>query len=321
MYFVLAYYNFKKIADPKSHIKKHKDFLSLRDAKARIYINEDGVNAQMSIREEDAESYIEWLREHDFFKDMPIKIHQSKSHVFAKLTVKYRKELVAIDAKLDMSQTGEHVSPKMWKEMLEQRDEDTILLDVRNDYEWKVGHFDGAILPKLETFRDFKKYIDELSQAYDRKKTKVMMYCTGGIRCEVYSCLMKEKGFDHIFQLQGGVIQYGLDEGNEHWKGKLFVFDDRLVVPISQDKAEAISQCHCCHKLTDAYYNCANMDCNKLYISCVDCARELKGCCSTHCMQEPRVREFELTSCPKPFRKLEFEKKCELNKKSHQDIG
>ncbi len=316
MYFVLAYYHFKPIENPEKHIKEHKQFLESKDATGRIYINEDGINGQMSIHEKDAESYMEWMRAFPFFKDVEFKIHHLESHAFAKLTVKYRKQLVAIEAKYEEVETGQHLSPADWKKMLEDKDDNTILIDVRNDYEWEVGHFEGAMLPRLETFRDFKKYVDDLKKEYDTKNTKVMMYCTGGIRCEVYSCLMKEKGFGDVFQLQGGVIKYGLQEGNKHWKGKLFVFDDRLVVPISDEVAETISHCKHCSKKVDRYYNCANMDCNDLFISCPECVKELKGCCSKECTTKPRVREFESIENPKPFRKLPFEKKQELNQKA-----
>lgn len=318
MYFVLAYYHFKPIQDVDAHIKEHKAFLMSKDAKGRIYINEKGINGQISIHEDDALDYMRWMKGFDFFQKVEFKIHESKEHAFAKLTVKYRKELVAIEANFDMNDTAKHLSPEKWREMLETKDENTILIDVRNDYEWQVGHFDGAILPKLKTFRDFKKYIEDLKKSYNTEKTKVMMYCTGGIRCEIYSCLMKEKGFESVYQLDGGVINYGLKEGNKHWKGKLFVFDDRLVVPISKDKAEVISHCRFCEKPSDVYYNCANMDCNDLFISCLDCISNAKGCCSEDCQQAPRVRPFEVSDDPKPFRKLPFEEKCQLNEKANQ---
>lgn len=316
MYCVLAYYYFNKILDPHLFIKEHKEYLSSKDAKGRIYINEEGINGQMSIHESQAEEYIQWLNSFEPLKDMEVKIHLFDEHAFAKMTIKYRDQLAALDSKIDMKKTGEHVPPKKWREMLENKDPDTILVDVRNQYEWEVGHFEGALLPKLETFRDFKSYIQELKKQYDSKKTKVMMYCTGGIRCEMYSCLMKDEGFDQIYQLDGGVIQYGLKEGSSHWRGKLFVFDDRMVVPISSDKAEAIAKCHKCGCECDTYYNCANMDCNGLFISCDDCAAELKGCCSEKCTHEPRVRKFEPSKHPKPFRKLPFEEKQTLSKSS-----
>lgn len=316
MYVVFAYYHFLTPPDVlenvESYIKHHKKFLETKDAKGRIYINEQGINGQMSIHEKDAESYIAWLHSHPVFKNVEIKVHLHNEHAFAKLTVKYRKQLVALDAEVDLRLIGQHLSSGEWKDMLDKKDPDTILIDVRNDYEWKVGHFEGAILPELETFRDFSDYIEHLKKLYDAKKTKVMMYCTGGIRCELYSALMKQKGFDTIYQLQGGVIKYGLEEGVKHWKGKLFVFDDRMVVPISKDQAAPISQCYQCHQPSDTYYNCANMDCNALFLSCPECVKNMKGCCCEKCTHETRVRSFEPRANPKPFRKLPFDEKKAL---------
>ena len=318
MYCVLAYYFFNKIEDPQSFIKEHKKYLESKDARGRIYINEKGINGQMSIHESQAEEYIQWLHGFDPLKGMEVKIHLFEDHAFAKLTIKYRSQLAALDAKVDMKNTAEHVSPKKWKEMLESQDKDTIVVDVRNQYEWEVGHFEGALLPKLETFRDFKEYVQKLKETYNQK-TKVMMYCTGGIRCEMYSCLLKEEGFDSVFQLDGGVIKYGLEEGSSHWKGKLFVFDDRMAVPISSETAEVISRCHHCGTESETYHNCANMDCNHLFISCLECAKELQGCCSTHCTKMPRVRKFEPKKHPRPFRKLPFEEKQKLSQKDNSE--
>lgn len=320
MYLVLAYYHFLKpplrLEDPARLVKGHQQFLKDKDAKGRIYLNETGINGQMSIHEKDAEGYIHWLRQQGPFDEMEFKVHVSDEHAFAKMTVKYRKQLAALDSEVDLSMTGEHVPAKKWKEMLQAQDEDTILIDVRNDYEWKVGHFEGAILPQLEKFRDFGDYIDHLKRLYDAKKTKVMMYCTGGIRCELYSALMKQKGFETVYQLQGGVIKYGLEEGVTHWRGKLFVFDDRMVVPISKEETEVISHCVHCKVPSDTYYNCANMDCNALFLACPQCAEGLKGCCSEKCTHEPRVRSFVPSAKPKPFRKLPFSEKQILEKES-----
>jgi UPF0176 protein len=322
MYLVLAYYHFLKppfrLEDPSRLVKAHHQFLNNKDAKGRIYINEEGINGQMSIHEQDAESYVEWLRQHEAFQEMEFKVHVAEEHAFAKMTVKYRKQLAALDIAVDLNKTGEHVPAHEWQQMLEAQDQDTILIDVRNDYEWKVGRFEGALLPELENFRDFGEYIEHLKKLYDTKKTKVMMYCTGGIRCELYSALMKERGFETVYQLQGGVIKYGLDAGVKHWKGKLFVFDDRMVVPISKEETEVISSCVHCSTPMDVYYNCANMDCNALFIACPECVKDLKGCCSQQCTTEPRVRAFVAVAKPKPFRKLSCAEKKILNQRPQE---
>ncbi|MCB1109429.1 MAG: rhodanese-related sulfurtransferase [Chlamydiia bacterium] len=306
-YLVLAFYTFQPIPEPHREVKRWKRFLENLDVMGRIYLNKDGVNAQMSLLGAEAEDFYGWL-----LKDYPkteVKVHRCQEHAFPKMTVKYREQLAAMDREFDLSQGGEHVSSERWAQMIEERDEDTVILDVRNDYEWDVGHFEGAKRPELKTFREFPKLAEELAKVRDLKKTKVMMYCTGGIRCELYSCLMKEEGFENVYQLDGGIIKYGLEKGNKHWKGNLFVFDDRLVVPIAEEKNAVISQCSQCQEKVDTYYNCANMDCNALFISCLACAEKMKGCCSSSCIEAPRRRPFEVTENPKPFRKLSFEEK------------
>ncbi len=302
-YYVLAYYIFTPIADPWSEVAKHQAFIKDLDIVCRVYISEEGINGQMSASAEDGEKYMAWLKSDPRFEKVIFKIHAHPEHVFPRKTVKYRKQIVAMDEAVDMALTGKHVSPSEWKEMLEKRDDQTLLIDVRNDYEWKVGHFEGADLPRLNKFRKFPEYARELREEHDPKHTKVMMYCTGGIRCELYSALLKKEGFEQVFQLDGGVINYGLQEGQDHWKGKLFVFDDRLAVPISKEPSEVIGTCAHCGVSSDAYYNCANMDCNEMFLSCPDCGEKMHGCCSEGCQDQPRMRPFEKTERPKPFRR------------------
>ena len=302
-YCILAFYCYTDIEDPHLEVKRHRKFLKELDAKARIYIAYNGINAQMSLRQEDAYSYIDWLKSDPRFANTMFKMDPSDEHVFPRLTIKFRKQLVSLDKLPDIAKGGEHVPPEKWKKMLEERDENTILIDVRNGYESNIGHFDGAECPPLEAFREFPQYAEELAHRKDPKNTKVMMYCTGGIRCETYSALLKELGFNEVYQLLGGVIHYGHEVGNEHWKGKLFVFDDRLSAPLSDEKHELISNCHFCNKKCDTYYNCANMDCNELFLCCPDCAEKYRGCCCEECSKTKRRRPYEKTERPKPFRK------------------
>lgn len=308
-YKVLAYYSIAPIQDPRKEVLLHKEFLSKLDFKGRIYISEQGINGQASGSIVDADFYMAWMK--DRFGTLDFKIHAAPEHAFAKMTVKYRRQLVAIDCPVDFSLKGEHVSPARWKEMLEQKDENTIVLDVRNDYEWKIGHFEGSELPELSTFREFPQYTKKLKESRDPTKTRVMMYCTGGIRCEFFSALMKQDGFENVYQLDGGVIKYGLEEKGEHWKGKLFVFDDRLGVPMAED-ATPIGKCSHCQTPNDTYYNCANMDCNALYLSCTNCLKEHKGCCSTDCSTQPRIRPYQESA--KPFRKWDHKEKLAWKK-------
>lgn len=314
-YQVLAYYYFTPIEDPAKDVLRHKEFFSQRDCKGRIYISQDGINGQISCSLEAAEEYKQWLRNDPRFHDVEFKIHTYHEHCFPRMTVKYRKQLVAIDVPIDRSYVGTDVTPQEWLEMLKKRDHRTILLDVRNLCESKIGHFDGAIIPPLNQFREFPAYIEELKKQYDPETTQVMMYCTTQTRCEIYSPLMKQAGFKEVYQLQGGIVKYGLEVGTQFWKGTLYVFDSRVVVPISDEEPELISSCQFCDTKTDFYFNCANMDCNQLFLSCRICAQDKKGCCSPQCEVAPRIRPFQLQERPKPFDRLS----CSLNQ--HQENG
>lgn len=302
-YWVLAYYYIGPITDPEAEVARHREFFNNRDVASRIYISKEGVNGQMSARRDHAQEYMDWMHADERFKDLVFKIHGSHEQVFPKKAVRTRKQLVAMDCEVDLNQRGRHVGPAEWKKLLEEKDDDTILVDVRNRYEWEIGHFEGAELPDCETFRQFPGYVRSLKEARDPKKTRVMMYCTGGIRCEFYSALLKQEGFEDVCQLDGGVIGYGLQEGRQHWRGKLFVFDDRLAVALSDEKAEPISACLHCGGSSDVYYNCANVDCNDLFVCCPTCLAKHCGCCCVTCMSAPRVRPYRSDGSSKPFRK------------------
>lgn len=301
-YFVLAYYHFTAIPDPRAEVAAHKEFLRDRNMTCRIYLSEQGINGQTSGIRKDAEEYMKWMHQNPLFKEMPFKIHHHHENVFPRKTVKYRPQLVALDEEVDMEHTGEHLSPQRWNEML-QKEQDKVLLDVRNQYEWEVGRFEGAECPPCDTFREFKGYIDTLKDKVDPAATPVMMYCTGGIRCELYSALLKKEGFNNVYQLDGGVINYGLKQGSTHWLGKLFVFDDRLTVPISDEPTPAIGTCHHCGTANENYFNCANMDCNHLFLCCSECLKQHEGCCCDTCMTAPRLRPYHHQNPHKPFRK------------------
>ena len=303
-YWVLAYYYIGHIEDPQLEVARHQEFFKDRDVKCRIYISHEGINGQTSASVEAAREYIAWMKADPRFADMPFKIHEAPEHAFPKTTVKYRKQLVAFDCEVDLSQRGEHLAPADWKRMLDERDQNTLLIDVRNRYEWVVGRFQNADLPDCETFRQFPAYVAALKEKCDPKNTPVMMYCTGGIRCEYASALFLKEGFEKIYQLKGGVIDYGIEQGSDHWEGKLFVFDDRLVVPISEEEKPPIAHCTYCGVSIDLYYNCANMDCNELFLCCHSCLHEHKGCCSHSCGEAKRVRPYRVDGTTKPFRKM-----------------
>ena len=294
-YLVLAYYKYVDVENPHREVMVHKKFFKNRDALGRIYISEEGINGQISASEEVANSYMKWMANRKMFHDVEFKVHEHPHHAFHKMTVKYRKELVALKHKVDLQKGGEHVSPQKWREMIESGE--YILLDVRNDYEWEIGHFENAEKPDCRYFRDFPKYADEFKEKYDPEESKIMMCCTGGIRCETFSALLKENGYKQVYQLDGGMIKYGLEEGTKHWKGKLFVFDERLSVPIdNKTELAPISNCYICKEPADMYYNCADVECDRLFLACDKCREELQRFCCMQCLQKVQEKRAVLSN-------------------------
>jgi len=301
-YLILAYYHLVSIENPEQLVKEHKKFFKNLDVKGRLYISHEGINGQMSGEEGACVEYMTWLKQQSGFENVVFKIDAHHENIFFKMTIKTREQLVAFDHKVDLTQRSPHMPPEEWKKHLE-GDEDYLLIDVRNNYETDVGYFDGAELPPCKTFREFADYTQEelIEKRAIPKDKKILMYCTGGIRCEYYSAYMKEQGFENIHQLEGGIINYAHKEGDQCWNGKLFVFDDRLVEKLGDDD-KSISACQHCDQMADTYYNCANMDCNLLFTCCKLCLEKHLGCCSDSCIQADRVRPFNHFS-NKPFRK------------------
>ena len=301
-YNVILYYNFKPIADPDQFVIEHKKFCQSKWLKGRVYVSAEGINGTLSGKNEDIEAYKSYLNSQPGFEDTEYKEDAADQHMFAKLIVKTRPEIVRLksDIPLDpQTEGGRRLKPNEWREVMESG-KDYVIIDVRNNYESKVGHFEGAILPDLENFYDFPQWLDETDIP---KEKKVLMYCTGGIRCEKFSVLMKKKGWDDVNQLHGGILNYAKEEGGKHFRGKCFVFDDRLVVPVNPEDEEPVSNCEITGKPADTYINCANMECNRLFVCSEEGAKMMEGCCSEECKKHPYRRPFNVENAFAPFRK------------------
>ncbi|MCC9062360.1 MULTISPECIES: rhodanese-related sulfurtransferase [Flavobacterium] len=282
----LSFYAYAKIQDPK----KFRDDLFLAwnalDALGRIYVATEGINAQMSIPEENLEAFRATLEVYDFMKGIRLnEAVEHDDHSFLKLTIKVRDKIVADglnDETFDVTDIGVHLKAKEFNDILD--DPNTIVVDFRNHYESEVGHFKNAITPDVETFRESLPIINEQLQNHKEDKNLVM-YCTGGIRCEKASAYFKHQGFKNVFQLEGGIINYAKQieaEGIESkFIGKNFVFDNRLGERITDD---IISQCHQCGKPCDNHTNCENDGCHLLFIQCDECKAAMENCCSTECL-------------------------------------
>ncbi|MCB1213249.1 MAG: rhodanese-related sulfurtransferase, partial [Chlamydiia bacterium] len=309
-YLVLSHYRFYPLEHPEEELELHRNFFANRDVKARIYFSTQGINCQMSAATADAEAYMEWMRSRPGFENHHFNLQGSEEHAFPRLCLKVKSELVALDLPFDSSMEGDYLAPREWAAYLEKIEqtastdpEAPMLLDIRNDYEWEVGHFQGAEKPPCRTFRHFPAYIKKLSERENAHDRPVLISCTGGIRCEVFSSLLKASGFKRVYQLKGGVINYGNAMGNTRWEGKLFVFDDRMTVPIAEsgEPVSQIGECYFCGCKCDQYFNCANMECNTLFLSCDKCIYEKKGCCTEECCQAPRRRPLDSQPLGRPY--------------------
>ncbi|KAK9282808.1 hypothetical protein L1049_011030 [Liquidambar formosana] len=328
---VVNFYRFVFIEDPEKEVARHLYFLQDLDIHGRVYLNEQGINAQYSGPSRDAFAYVEWLREDYRFSDILVQVSPAlNGHAFPKLKLRYKPSLVQLEGGishlplLDPSMRATPLAPSEWRKKLEainnngssnaNLNANYILLDVRNGYEWDIGHFCGAQRPNVDCFRSTSFGLsqseviasDPLADV-DKERTNILMYCTGGIRCDVYSSILRQRGFQNLFTLKGGVSHYLENEGPVEWIGNLFVFDSRLSLPPSAYKPEATTQasktqqasenstfarCYICgSQLSDLRHrNCANLDCNLLFLCCKDCVKDLKGCCCLDCMFAPRLR-------------------------------
>ena len=261
----------------------------------RIYVAHEGINAQLSLPADHFYEFRETLEAYDFMKGIRLNIAvEHDDHSFLKLTIKVRDKIVADgldDDTFDPTDIGIHLKAKDFNDMLE--DPDTIVVDMRNHYESEIGHFTKAIKPDVDTFRESLPIIEE-QLAEHKSDKKLLMYCTGGIRCEKASAYFKHKGFENVYQLEGGIIEYARQvkaEGLESkFIGKNFVFDHRLGERITDD---VVSQCHQCGKPCDVHTNCANEGCHLLFIQCEECAAAMEGCCSTSCVEIIHMPEEE----------------------------
>ncbi|SBV90940.1 rhodanese-related sulfurtransferase [uncultured Dysgonomonas sp.] len=281
----LSFYTYAHIQDPQAF----RDELFIRwnelDVLGRIYVAKEGINAQLSLPAANMEAFKDFLDTYPFMKGIRLNVaveHDNKS--FLKLKIKVRDKIVADglnDDTFDPTDIGTHLKAKEFNNMMD--DPDAIVIDMRNHYESEIGHFAGAMTPDVDTFRDSLPIIHEQLKDYKDNK-KLLMYCTGGIRCEKASAYFKHQGFKNVYQLEGGIIEYTRQikaEGLESkFTGKNFVFDNRLGERITED---IIAHCHQCGKPCDIHTNCKNDGCHLLFIQCEECAEKMKGCCSDAC--------------------------------------
>ena len=281
----ISFYKYANIGNPQ--VFRDHLFITWEnlDVLGRIYVANEGINAQLSVPAPNFNQFKEHLDTISFLENVRLNIAREQDNKsFLKLKVKVRKKIVADgldDHTFDVTNKGVHVGAEQFNELIE--DPDTVLVDMRNHYESEIGHFKNAVTPDVDTFRDSLDIIEEDLKEHKEDK-KLVMYCTGGIRCEKASAYYKHKGFKQVYQLEGGIIEYARqieEEGLENkFLGKNFVFDHRRGERISN---EIISNCHQCGAPCDTHTNCANEACHLLFIQCDDCKSKMDNCCSNEC--------------------------------------
>jgi len=281
----LSFYQYAKITNPQEF--RDQLFISWNalDVLGRIYVAHEGINGQLSLPADRFNEFKTHLDTIDFLKGIRLNIAvEQDNKSFLKLKVKVREKIVADglnDDTFDVRNKGIHVGAEKFNDLIE--DEKTVLVDMRNHYESEIGHFKNAVTPDVDTFRESLDIIED--DLKDHKEDKnLVMYCTGGIRCEKASAYFKHKGFKNVYQLEGGIIEYTRQVNENHLEnkfiGKNFVFDERRAEKISDD---VIAKCHQCGSPFDVHTNCANDACHLLFIQCDACKAEMNNCCSTNC--------------------------------------
>jgi len=333
-YAVVGFYLYTRVEDPEAEADRQARFLREQglDVAGRIYVAREGINAQLSAPVGDAEAYVNFLRgtPGGVYDGLEVKWDDTElaEHAFARLRLRVKDRLVPLGEEALRGVAGGDIdladpaTPKPtplaadeWAAMLRTvrgvggassgggaGERETVVLDMRNGVEWDVGHFEGAKRPDEESFRAFHPDMISDLKGKDPKDVRVMMFCTGGIRCEAFGSVMKAQGYDEVYTLDGGVIKYGQTRpGADGWVGRLFVFDDRMAVPVGSPPpssgeegppSRAVATCALCGgDAEERHRNCANADCNKLFLACAHCAEGELGCCGDPtCVSSPRRR-------------------------------
>ena len=274
---VTSFYRYVRIPRVEEFRKSHKKYCDRLGIRGKILVSKEGINGAVSGTEAQIEKYRKHLKRNKLFRGIAFKDTPAKEHPYKKMIVRARSEIVTFGAEVKLKNAARRIPPKTLKKWIE--NEQIVLVDARNNYESRIGKFRGAVTPDISTFREFPKIIRQLRK-YRNKK--IVTYCTGGIRCEKASALLRESGFQEVYQLEDGILSYISQFPDDHFEGRCFVFDSRLSVP-SGPKNKAITACDVCHAPCGSYVNCRNVKCDRMFICCGNCMETMKKTCSKKC--------------------------------------
>ena len=288
---LLTFYKFVDIENPVELVEDHKQFCTDIGLKGRIFIGEEGINATLSGNLGQIKAYRLYLDSIPFFRKIPDiedKAVSVEGHQFGKMIVRYRREIVALGEifkSSEIKQSTHKISVDEFKNVMETNRDDYVLLDMRNDYEYSLGHFSGAVPAGTVYFRQLKKVLDDYKKQYSDKK--IIMYCTGGIRCEKAGALLQREGIEGVYQLDGGVVKYINKFNDKNWTGNLYTFDGRISARVGDDATHTvISKCHYTGQPAEDYFNCRYGQCNDQIITTRQQYEKYFGFCSEECKEK-----------------------------------
>jgi predicted sulfurtransferase len=279
---VLLFYKYVSIEYPKQVVKWQKKLCQELGLTGRIFVGHEGINGTLGGTTESTERYKTMVLEHPLFGDVDFKESEGGAHCFSKLYIVVRKEIVHLGLdteQISPAQGGQHLTPEQVHALIARKPDNLVILDARNDYEWEIGKFKDAITPPIKNFREFPEYIDQNIEQF--KDKDVLMYCTGGIRCERATSYLNAKNVANtVYQISGGIHRYVEQYPDGFFRGKNYVFDHRISLKVNDD---ILGSCLLCATPCDDYANCLNAQCNKHFISCAPCLQKFDGTCSEQC--------------------------------------
>jgi len=295
-YQTILYYCYSFIDSPQEFAARHLEFCNLLELKGRVIVAAEGLNGSVSGTREACAQYMEAIHADPRFTSTEFKIDEVDEPSFLKMHCRAKSEIVHSGLRdtsviNPLERTGKHLEPAEFSAVKDH--EDVVLLDVRSNYEHRLGRFKNAVTLDIDNFRDFPAKLDQLKPALAGKK--VITYCTGGIKCEKASALLLQAGFENVYQLRGGIIKYGKEQGGRDFDGRCYVFDNRISVEVNSVNPATVATCLNCGTATERMVNCANQECNEHFVQCPSCGNDLSGCCSAGCMESPVRRKYDGT--------------------------
>jgi len=295
-YQTLLYYCYCFIDSSQEFVERHLEFCNSLGLKGRVIVATEGLNGSVSGTREACSRYMEAIHTDPRFASTEFKIDEVDEPSFLKMHCRAKSEIVHSGLRdtsviNPVERTGKHLEPADFTAFKDH--EDVVLLDVRSNYEHRLGRFKNAVTLDIDNFRDFPGKLDELKPVLAGKK--VITYCTGGIKCEKASALLLKAGFEDVYQLRGGIIKYGKEQGGRDFDGRCYVFDNRISVEVNSVNPATVATCLNCGTATERMVNCANPECNEHFVQCPSCGDALLGCCSASCAESPVRRKYDGT--------------------------